>query len=340
MKPDLSKNYGRILVDFVNTAETDTAVLSFMNHLHGYFSFSLDFYERVKTRFPSINSIAAGLSDDDKKLLDIILKINEIVDHLNDQFKLINYSIENYDPRTRTINLMSLEWSRGGSAGEPSQAELGAPDGGGFLQTLKLLGLSIIDGPVGIKIDAIRAEIENLLGPIAAGRLSMLIRAAHEIEELISMLGETRYENLQLLAKERSEIFDFHKKIAGIQADCGETLQMVIDDRPFNDIPALVEYLDIYNSIEPHRLIIVDKNRLVPVFTIDEDKYFAANEIAGWLDMLQMLAAFCLIEFLKAEKSRRFLKKCRTCHNYFMARQPKVQQFCTKRCRLDRPNSN
>ena len=80
MKPDLSKNYGRILVDFVNTADTDTATLSLFNHLQGYFSFSLDFYERVKTQFPSIEPIATGLGGDEKKLLETILKINEIIE--------------------------------------------------------------------------------------------------------------------------------------------------------------------------------------------------------------------------------------------------------------------
>jgi hypothetical protein len=338
MKPDLSKKYGLILVDFVNIADTDGAVLSFLNHLLHHFSFSTNFFEEVKRRFPSIISIAAALSDDEKKLLNIILKKNEIVDQLNKQFKLINYGIENYDPRARTISLMSLEWNRdtGGSTPKAEKAGLDAPDGGGFLQTLKLLGLSIVDGPVTIKIDAIRAEIEDLLGPIAAGQISNLIMKAHEIEELILRIGEAKYEKLQLLAEEQREIFDFHKKIAAIKTDCGDTLKMVVEDRPFHDIPALVEYLDIYNKLEPHRLIIADNDRLIPVFPIDEHEYFAANGIAGWLDVLQKLLAYCLIEFLKSEKSRKHLKTCATCRRYFIARQPKRQKYCTTACRTNK----
>jgi hypothetical protein len=338
MKPDLSKKYGRILVDFINTAGTDGAVLSFLNHLQHHFSFSMDFFEKVKRQFPSINSIAAGLSEDEKKLLEIILKKNEIVNRLNDQFKLINYGIENYDPRARTISLMSLEWNRdtGGSALKGGQSGLDATDGGGFLQTLKLLGLSIVDGPVTIKVDAIRAEIEALLGPIAAGQISKLIRAAHEIEELILRLGEAKYEKLQLLAAERWEIFDFHKKIAATQTDCGDTLRMVIEGRPFHDIPALAEYLDIYNMVRPQRLIIGDKNRLISVFPIDEHEYFAVDGIQGWLNGLQKVVAYCLIEFLKSEKSRKHLKKCQTCGQYFIARQPKTQKYCTTACRTNR----
>jgi hypothetical protein len=338
MNPDLSKKYGRILVDFVNTADTDSAALSLLNHLLHHFSFSTDFFEEVKRRFPSTISISAALSDDERKLLDIILKKNEIVDQLDRQFRLINYGIEDYDPRTKTISLTSLELNRGTGNGAPKaeKAGLQAPEGDGFLQTLKLLGLSIADGPVTIKIDAIRAEIEDLLGPIAAGQISNLIMTAHQINELILRIGATQYEKLQGLAEERRELFDFHRKIAAIQTDCADTLKMVIADRPFDDIPALAAFLEIYNQLEPHRLIIADNDRLIPVFPIDEHEYFAAKGTAGWLEMLQKLLAYCLIEFIKSEKSRKHLKKCAACRRYFIARQPKTQKFCSTACRKNK----
>jgi len=341
MKSDPAKKYGLLCVNFVNADSTEDAVVSFLRNLQRSFSFSLDFYERMRSQFPSVIAITAGLSEDEKRLLDIISKKNEFVDQLNSQFKLINYGIENYDPRARTMNLMSLDWNRdtGGGALKEEGAGLAASKDGGFLQTLKLLGLSIVDGPVTIKIDAIRAEIEDLLGPVAAGRISFLIRVAHEIEDLILKLGETDYEKLELLAEEQWEIFDLHNKIAAIQNDCGDILKMIIEDRSFHDIPTLVEYLEIYNNAGPHRLVIGANNRLLPVFPIDEQDYVAADGMQGWLAALQKLIAYSLVEFIKSEKGRRYLKKCRTCHQYFLARQPKIQKFCTKQCRLNRPNS-
>jgi hypothetical protein len=338
MKPDLPKKFSRILVDFVNTADTGGAVLSLLNQLQRHFTFSMDLCQRFESQFPSIDSIAAGLGDDEKTLLKIILEKNEVVDRLNDHFKLINYGIEKYDPRARTISLTSLEWNRDANSGGGQYRQAGhdGADGGGFLQTLKLLGLSIVDGPVSIKVDVIKPEIENLLGPIAAGYLSTLIRAGHEIDELISAMGESKYEKLIRLVKERRDIFRFHRKIAAIQTNCGTALKMIIQDRPYHDIPTLVEYLEIYNNIEPHRLIIVDENRLVPVFAIGEPEDFSADKIAGWLDVLQQLVAYCLIEFLKSEKGRKRLKGCATCGQYFIARQPKTQKFCKKQCRLIR----
>jgi hypothetical protein len=341
MKIDLAKKYGLLCVNFVNADSTEDAVISFLRNLQRCFSFSLDFYEKMRRQFPSIITAAAFLSEDEKRLLDIILKKNEIVDQLNKPFKLINYCIESYDPRTRTMNLMSLDWNRdsGENAVKKEGAGPAATDGDGFLQTLKLLGLSIVDGPVTIKIDAIRAEIENLLGPIAAGRISYLIRIAHEIEDLILKLGESSYEKIELLAEEQREIFDLHNKIAAIQSDCDNTLKMIIEDRSFHDIPTLVEYLEIYNNAGPHRLVIGANNRLLPVFPIDEQDFVAVDGIQGWLGALQKLIAYSLVEFLKSEKSRPYLKKCRTCRQYFMARQPKIQKFCTRQCRIDQPRS-
>jgi hypothetical protein len=154
MKNDLAKKYGLLFVNFVNAGNTEDAVLSFLRNLQRCFSFSLDFHEKMKRQFPSIMTIAAGLSEDEKRLLNIILNKNEIVDQLNTQFKLINYGIENYDPRARTIKVISLEWNRdtGGNKLKEAESGLAAPNSGGFLQTLKLLGLSIDDGPVTINL--------------------------------------------------------------------------------------------------------------------------------------------------------------------------------------------
>jgi len=338
MKPDHSKKLGHLLVDFINADGTENALHSFLHNLQYNFSFSTDFYQRVKNLFPSINIFAASLNRDEYKLLELLLAKNRIVEKLNDQFKLINYGIENYDPFSRTISLTSLEWNHNtaGRGEKNGGADLLEPNGSGFLQTLRLLGLSIVDGPVSIKIDAVKGEIEELLGPRAAGQISNLVEKGHEIEELISRLPDGKYETLQLLAEEHRDLLGFHKKVGGIQSDCEETLRMLMDGRPFHDIPALVEFLEIYNTDESHRLMITGNNRLVAVFSIDERKYFTIREIDGWLDALQKVIAYCLIEFLKSEKNINCLKNCRTCGRYFIARQPRIQKFCSKECRKNR----
>ena len=68
-------------------------------------------------------------------------------------------------------------------------------------------------------------------------------------------------------------------------------------------------------------------------FSINARKYLTTRQVDSWLEVLRADAAYCLIEALKSEKSRKRLKKCRNCSKYFMARQPHIQKFCTRQCR-------
>ena len=335
MNSDHSKKFGRLLVDFINADGTESALQSFLYNLQTTFSFSTDFYETVKHLFPSINIFAADLNKDEYRLLELVLMKTRIVEKLNDRFKLINYRIEDYDPFSRTLSLISLEGNRDTIGKRHKESAPGAADpiGGGFLQTLNLLGLSVVDGPVSIKIDAVKGEIEELLGPLAAGQITNLVETGHAVEELLPGLPDGKFEALHSLAKEHRELLDFHKKVAELQADCEEILKMLISGRPYHDIPALEAFLEIYNSADYQRLIIADSNRLVAVFQIDERQYFEIRQIEGWLDALQKVIAYFLIEFLRSGKNINYLKQCRTCSRYFLARQPKKQKFCSKACR-------
>jgi len=334
------KKYGQFLVDFANADGTENAVLACFNNLQQNFSFPPDFYDMVKNLYPSLNVISALLSNADKKLLEQILIKSAILTRLNEQFKPINYAIENYDPLSRTVSLMSLEWNRDSNGGISEDNQIGHddPGGGGFLQTLKLLGLSIVDGPVTIQIDVVKGEIKSLLGSQAADQLNQLMEVGHVIEDLFTDLDEGRYEELHLLAEEHREVIYFHNKIGGVQTDCRQTLDMVIEGRPFREIPPFANFLNIYNNAGARQLTIDDNNRLVAGSPVEEGEYLAIKEIDGWFEVLQKDIAYCLIEFFKSEKSRNYLKKCRTCRRYFMASQPKIQKFCTTQCRLDRPD--
>ena len=295
----------------------------------------------AKNLFPSINVISVLLDNHDKKLLEQIFKKNAVINSLNEQLQPLKYTIENYDPLSRTVSLISLEWNRenNGDLSGDDQSGLNSTNSGGFLQTLKLLGLSIVDGPITIKIDAISTEIQALLGSQAADQFNQLMRIGIVIEELISELDERRYQELQLLAQEHREVIDFHHKVAEVQTDCRQILDMETGGKPFADIPTLTAYLDIYNKAGVNQLVITENNCLTSEFGINERKYLTIKDIEGWLDVLRTDTAYCLIEVLKSAKSRKRLKKCRTCSKYFMARQPHIQKFCSRQCRIDQPQS-
>ena len=163
------------------------------------------------------------------------------------------------------------------------------------------------------------------------------MEAGHVIADLCANLDEGRYEELHQLAKDHWEVINFHKNIEGIQTDCRQILEMVIEGRPFSEIPAFTAYLEIYNKAEAHRLTVDENNRLLTESFINEYRYLAIKEVDGWFGVLEKDMAFCLIEFFRSEKSTDYLKKCRTCNRFYIARQPKIQKFCTKQCRLGRP---
>ena len=341
MNTGFEARYGQFIVDFANAKDTENALLACFVNLQRNFQFPSDFYETATNLFPSINVISVLLSNNDKKLLEQILKKNDVIKTLNEQLKPIKYTIENYDPLSRTVSLMSLKWNRensGDQCGE-DQSALNSWNSGGFLQTLKLLGLSIVDGPITIQIDAISAEIETLLGSQAADQFNQLMKIGFVIEELTSELDARKYQELNLLAQEHWEVIDFHNKMKEVQTDCRQILDMEIEGKPFNEIPAFAKYLDIYNKTGGHRLIITENNHLTTEFPINERKYLTIKVVAGWLDVLQSDTAYCLIEMLKSTKGRKRLKKCRTCSKYFIARQPHIQKFCTRQCRMDQPRS-
>jgi hypothetical protein len=332
------KKFEQFIIDFANAQGTENAVLSCFRNLENHFNFSTDFYEMAKNLFPSINVISILLNDNDKKLLEQIIVKNAVINRLNEQFKSINYAIENYDPLSRTVSLMSLDWNRDTNGGLPknSPAAQNEAGGGGFLQTLKMLGLSIVDGPVTIKIDAIKSEIEALLGEQASEQISRLMEVGHTIDELNIDIDKGRYEELHLLAEEHRGVIEFHHKIETIQTEFRQILDMEIEGKPLNEIPAFATYLDIYNRTGLHQVIVAENNRLITDSPINERKYLTIKEVEGWLEVLRADTAYCLIEVLKSAKSRKRLKICHTCSKYFIARQPHIQKFCTRQCRLDR----
>jgi hypothetical protein len=232
--------------------------------------------------------------------------------------------------------LISLAWSRQSNGNLPPDDYMRPADrGSGFLETLKMLGLSIVDGPVIIKIGAVKNEIEALLGLQAAESLNQLIDIGCIITDSTADVDKDRYKELHMLAEEHHEVVNFHCQIEGIQMDYRQMLALVIEGRPYSQIPNFDHYLELFNNIGSHRIVINGGNRLMPVSLFEENRYLAIREVNAWLHEISNAMAYCLIEFLKTAKSKNYLKKCHTCQQYFIAKQPRTQKFCKKECRLN-----
>jgi len=331
----LAKKHGKLLVDFANAEDTDEACLSFLGNIHGLFSVTPKTVDQIKKTFPLLGSGSGLPGGSDKELLELLLEKKQLITKLNERFSEINYAIDDYDPLKSTLSLMSLDWER--AAVDPLQEgdALDAEDfdNGGFLQTFKMLGLSIVDGPVTIKIDAIKEEVETRMGANTLAQINHLARIGHTISELMTGADKERFNDLNTISEESQVIIKLHKKIENIQTECKKLLNSEIAGHRLNQNPALSHFLAIYNDMQTRQITIGDDDGLIQVLPIDENIFLDVREIGGWYDVLLKAFAYCAVEFFKSKGAKKKLRNCLQCKKYFIAKQGN-QKFCAAACRL------
>ena len=331
----LAKKHGKLLVDFANAKDTDEACLSFLDYIPGLFAVTPQAIYRIQKTFPMLGSGSGLPGGSNKKLLELFLEKRRLIAKLNERFSEINYAIDDYDPLKSTLSLMSLDWERGAAdplqEGDTFNAE--NLEKGGFLETFKLLGLSIVDGPVTIKIDAIKEEVETRMGPNTLDQINQLARIGHTISELMTGADKDNLNDLDAISEKSQKIFELHKKIGHLQAECKELLNPVGTGHSLNQNPALLHFLDIYNAMPTNQMAIGDDDGLVPLAPIDENMFLGVKKICGWYDVFLNTLAYCVVGFFKSKRARSFLRNCQQCEKFFIARQGN-QKFCAPACRL------
>jgi len=330
----LAKKHGKLLVDFANAEDTDEACLSFLDNVHSLFSVTPKAVDQIKKTFPMLGSGSGLPGGSNKKLLELLLEKKRLIAKLNERFSEINYAIDDYDPLKSTLSLMSLDWERGAvdplQGGDTLDAE--NFDNGGFLQTFKMLGLSIVDGPVTIKIDAIKEEVETRMGSNALARINQLASIGHTISELTTGADKERLNDLNAISEESQKIIKLHKKIEHIQTQCKKLLHPVIAGHNLNQNPALSYFLSIYNDMQINQ-ITVDDDGLIQVSPINEKMFLDVKEISNWYDVLLQVLAYCVVGFFTSRRAKKTLRNCLQCEKYFIAKQGN-QKFCAAACRL------
>jgi len=333
-KQDIKK-LGRILVDFVNAATIDEACFSYFDHIRNLFSFGPSFENQIKKAFPSPRSFAEPLNEIEKALLEFILKESTILQYLNQQFSRIDYELESYDPHNRTISLVSLKWERDDAKDLMNDAGRQGVrlNSGGFLDSLMLLGLSAVDGPISVKIDAIKDEIKDIMEPDTQDQIKQLIEVGHSIDELACEFSEKRLKHLYDLAPARLAIVGLQAKIEKIRAETRSIFEMITAGKALGEIPAFLNLLEIYNSMPKNQVALGDNDVMITVPPIHESKYLRIDAVQDWPDVLADDFVYCLVEFFRHEKGRKYLRKCQACHNYFVPNRLNIQKFCKPKCR-------
>ena len=111
---------------------------------------------------------------------------------------------------------------------------------------------------------------------------------------------------------------------------------MIAAGHALYDIPVLLEFLQIYNSMQSNEVVIGDDDALVSLAPISEKNYLLIDDINGWYEPFSNEIAFWTIEYFRNEKNRHYLQKCPECSSFFIPYRPGKQKFCRKQCRLNR----
>jgi hypothetical protein len=332
------KEHGKILTDFANAHAIDAACFTYFENIQNLLSFTPDFGKQILKIFPSLQSFLEPLNYTEKTLLKLISEEFQIIDYLNTQFSSIDYELTSYDSHNRMLNLMSSKWERSEPDNQTSEMVSRMEENGidGFLNTLKMLGISAVDGPIAIKIDAIADEIKNHMGKETMDQIKNLMKIGRVIDESTSGFTENRLKNLQDLTQQFQVIDNFHQEIEKIQTDLRDILEGIVGGLSLKDIPMFLEFLKVYNSMQNKEIVISDNDALISLAPMNATNYLQINGVNAWSDVLLNEVAFWTVEFFRHEKAKRYIRKCSACSTYFIPNRLGKQKFCRKSCRLDR----
>jgi hypothetical protein len=282
---------GKILVDFANAETTNSACNTYFNNIKNLFNFSSKFDEHIKAVFPSLDSCFEPLNKTEKSLAELIIRESTLKDYLNQQFIPIDYELETYDPFNNALNLVSLKWDRNLSEAASEKTALLDENRQsiGFLESLKGLGVSAVDGPISIKIDALMDEINDLMGSTAVSKIRELMDLGRKIDILTTDFTEQRLKELYELCEVIRNILKLHSKVEKLQADIKTILETVATDKSLTKSTIFLSFIDRYNSLPKGELLISENDVLVQMPPINENSYFQIDNI----EMPSVPGIFC-----------------------------------------------
>jgi hypothetical protein len=97
--------HAQILVDFANAENTDEACFAYFKNIQSFLGFSPKFDKQIKKNFPCMSSFTESMSEAEKELLELVLKEKLKLSFLNNQFDMIGYTLEGYDPQNCLLSI-------------------------------------------------------------------------------------------------------------------------------------------------------------------------------------------------------------------------------------------
>jgi hypothetical protein len=295
---------GQIIIDFVNAETTDEACLKHSENIQKLFGFSPDSTKMIKERFPSISSLTPPPRT----------PIAEI--QIPDPYSVDITPCFATLPGVSRVHTLADEL---GSELSEEIEDLRRQD----RETLESLREKLHSG-------GDDSWVERCLYLIDTGKWRMLY--SNYVESIVEKIGDIsvgdHIADLERI-RTRAQTLALHGRIYRAQYILEGILEDVVKGCQLDEIRGFSDVIEIYNNLPKGKADFDNSSSLIKLPLIDERDY-KIHSSTNFYGRLREDLAYCLIEFLIIEKSRKSLGKCDVCLKFFIH---PTSKRCSDECR-------
>ncbi len=310
MKKNQDRQFGKLVVDFVNAPTAEEAGSAFIRGAAAAFGFGHGFLDQALGRYPTLQLFEDALSAGDRGLVELLLEERRLLSVVNNL--PCNISLASYDcdeERVLTFKIQPLEpkWDNENPYEEDVVRVAVGTGGGKWLDEVA----EMFDdrAPLTTEMDEVR---ERLLACLAE-----YITLTDRILEIRRDIPPERTHEAQKMAAYHSRIQAEQDVLAELQERWRMILGEVLEAQDLSRDQTLLDLLLVYNMVNRRETAVSDDGALYekPLF---EPGYF--TERSGLADeYYHNVLVFAFIEFLKVAGNRKTLRKCARCDAFFIA---------------------
>lgn len=314
-KEKLSR-YGKLVWDFANSKTTDDILTSFFENLQSAFYFSNDFATKALKRFPTEKMTIDTLSIEEKKLLRMLLRRNNILKSCNDTFHSGSYHIDHYDPIASIFKITKSTCMCGDDINAPETIE----------ETI-LIPLTEINE----FIDKPEIEIDHLYGLCGIGvHINRLVELCIKIEA-IKTEATTHFTKIEKMAEAYPSIYELHKHVKVTQKNLKHVILQIIEADNAYEITGFKSILSRYNTIQKTKYVVNEDKNLVEIGPFMENYFLDGDSLSHKDQIFNAPISYCLVEFLKKPgySGKERISECKLCHcNFSKSKLSDKQVYC------------
>lgn len=311
---DRWKRYGDLVAAFASGPNTNQILTDYFNNLRSAFGFSPEFVNKALCRFPVLSIYREKLTQEERGLLDVLVKKNEILETCQSAAATGNFLNVEYNPTNQIFTIIESLYDVGGIEDRK------------FLETL------VPKSEIQDFIDDMDIY-EDALNDLKRG-VDELIDISITIEK-IAPQSTSRFQMIEEMARAYPGILKLHDYVKHFQESLKDVLLQIVKADRVYESEGFKKVLARYNLIRKKGFR-VENNNLIEIGPFTENLFLNEEFYPSRERMFNEPIAYCLVEFLKEKDARNYLRKCHHCQKFYIASRIIKNQ---KRCSVCSPLS-